>query len=1643
MRITGMSVLLALGAAALPGGLPTASQSKGQHVSPATARNQLLKREAKFVENKGQWDRRAHFAGRSSGLDVWLEDRGIDFDYFQAGGTAKHPTRKGQVISMQFEGRTAPLSFEGIKDTGSRSDYLYKNKTVRQAHGYAEAYSRSVYPGIDLRAYFSAAAPRYDFIVAPNADPNNIKLNFKGASSVTVNHGNLVFGTQIGKRIQGDLHAYQMVNGAKKAVPARFVALSKNEVTFRLGSYDKSKQLVIDPLVYGTYYGGDNGLDEVRSVVADSTGGVYMTGYTQSVLFPAIYGPYGFNLNGFQNAFMSKLQGDAYNQDYAAYIGGSITDFGQFVKLDPFGNVWMAGTTLSSDFPGNIRPNTQFLRLNANTGPRDVPTGGTFVLTYGGQRSPKPLPFNVSAAGIQSALNAMPALHNHVVSVTAEFGGTLPFDTYIIKLTPDRPLPIGLRANFKEPSGDGTISTGLPSTIQHETVLDSEQPAQRIGHEGSPDPVQGSIFGLVFTNGNQSVEVAFNPRTANAATLQAGLNSLTNLGGLKVVVTADKAGAVIEDSTMKIVFTNNGVPVGAPSLGIDNSGMHPNGVYGINQFTEQFPLVFMLPFHQDANTVLNPLPTQEKTFGSDWGQELNGFDIRPIPAGAANKFIDIAFSGTVNTAIPDMPNAFPSNGGSVGYIARYTFTSGQGYTLNSGATKYVSSPVLPVNNRGIVLDPNGNAYTVGTVFGDRNYDTAGRDAAVFKTTPNVLWEKGRLLQRNDIYVQKWGPTGSLAWSGLLGGHANDAAGGFDLDVDDSDVATGSAVAVGVDGSVFVTGISRSGDYPRTKGVFGEVFTDLSNVVVTKIEGDAGQLLYSTNLRETVSFGSEAMPAGIAVDSRGDAFVAGNIHPQDDFPPDFGGSPGPPRDNFYASMPTTSDALLGTNPGAAAGNAPNVVDWMEVLNPTGTSLLFGSYLGNDLDCRAYAPYVDAFGDVWVFGYVGAHNVYVVLTGNPPNQTPQLFDYESSLPAGMLSKNAFKPYVDNEGGNVLTHFWGSVDRFGFGAGAPPYLGIFAVRDGWVAKLRIGLPSVQSVVLNPNTIPGGLGASTTGTVTLTSPAPANGAPVVLSIVSGSAASFSSSGSQSTTTITIPAGSTTGSFTLFSKPVTINSSVTIQANYQGSFQNALLNVVPWLQGLQLSPETVVGGNNASGNVVLSNPAPAGGATITLISDRPSLASFPNGNTVTVAAGQTAATFTIATAGVAINTPVHITASMLGVNIPQTLTITTASLQSLSFNPTHVAGGVDGIGTLTLNGFAGSDISINVDSSPHNSAFPSLPQTVVIPKGQSSATFHVATPINPPVAQLLVVANMPAQGNYNAGSASATLFIDTFSLNSFTIDSKNIPSGGTATGTVMISSPAPDGGVVVNLSSTNSSLASVPSTVTIAQGEIAASVPISAGFADVDTSVKITASRGSKSIPVTVKVLKLPMDLELDPAELTGGNPSAGTLTIPVPAPAGGLTFSLKADQPGLVSFPATLTIAEGDTEADFNIGTSSVTQTTTVNFTATYSLSSTTKDVATAQMVLDPVGVATITFAPSTVKGGRITQCTVTLQGPAPAGGATVVLSQTSNLLALPASIPIDAGKTSRTFSVPAKLVSRNLSTTVTATYNGGASAIVTVLR
>lgn len=259
---------------------------------------------------------------------------------------------------------------------------------------------------------------------------------------------------------------------------------------------------------------------------------------------------------------------------------------------------------------------------------------------------------------------------------------------------------------------------------------------------------------------------------------------------------------------------------------------------------------------------------------------------------------------------------------------------------------------------------------------------------------------------------------------------------------------------------------------------------------------------------------------------------------------------------------------------------------------------------------------------------------------------------------------------------------------------------------------LPQLNFFTVSPATVQGG--ASFTATVGLSGLAPLGGVNVQLA--------SSDTVVQAPASVKVPANSSTANVTLPTTAVTSPHTVTLSATFGTTTLTQQVTVAPPIQ-LTLNPTSVTGGTSVTGTITLGTAAPITGANIAVTSSGTSFASTPG--TVNIASGQATATFTITTFTVTAAHTVTITATDGPVgSATATLTVSpqiAGQLQSLTVSPTQVNGGANATGTIALSGPAGFG-GVVVALKSGNSLVASVPFTVTVPQGSTTATFSINT---------------------------------------------------------------------------------------------------------------------------------------------------------------------------------------------------------------------------------------------------------------------------------------------------------------------------------
>jgi hypothetical protein len=345
--------------------------------------DQVLNQTSKsfFIRNKGQWNPEVKYLARIGGMNAWITNSGVVYDYYKinknfrksvpSGDETKinimNPKEKrdyennntaiqGHVIKMQLLNAEKNVGQEGNSKRQGYYNYFIgndQNKWASFVPLYDNVDLQGVYKNIDVKYYYENGTLRYDYKVKPGAEISQIKFMFEGQDGLSINsNGELILNTSIGEVTHGKIYAYQMEGAAQKEVDCKFEQRDDGTIGLKALNFDAKKELIIDPLVYSTFIGGiGNNNDQGKSIAVDAGGNVYITGYTGHGDFPIITGAYQDTLAGFQNAFVTKLNSTGTALIYSTFIGGNYTETGTSIAVDAAGDAYITGSTRSKNYP--------------------------------------------------------------------------------------------------------------------------------------------------------------------------------------------------------------------------------------------------------------------------------------------------------------------------------------------------------------------------------------------------------------------------------------------------------------------------------------------------------------------------------------------------------------------------------------------------------------------------------------------------------------------------------------------------------------------------------------------------------------------------------------------------------------------------------------------------------------------------------------------------------------------------------------------------------------------------------------------------------------------------------------------------------------------------------------------------------------------------------------------------------------------------------------------------------------------------------------------------------------------------------------------------------------------------------------------
>lgn len=320
-----------------------------------------------FEPNQGQTDARARFVAHGMGYGLFLTETEALLSF------PGDRDSRGPVLEMRLAGANSNAGISGLNQLPGHSNYFIGNVASRW-HRNIPQFSRvryhAVYPGIDLDFYGNEGRLEYDFNVMPGADFRRIELDFAGAQNASVAaNGDLVLNLN-GRELRFEPpRAYQESASGRQAVAGKFASRGDNRIGFEVGAYDRSRTLIIDPvLTFSTYLGGtgDESCAKITgattgfvancpAITVDASQNVYVAGATTDIsTFPIPAGGAANKiapLGGASDVYIANINSSGTALSFTTFIGGSGLDYPTGIALVNGFNVCIIGNTNSSDFP--------------------------------------------------------------------------------------------------------------------------------------------------------------------------------------------------------------------------------------------------------------------------------------------------------------------------------------------------------------------------------------------------------------------------------------------------------------------------------------------------------------------------------------------------------------------------------------------------------------------------------------------------------------------------------------------------------------------------------------------------------------------------------------------------------------------------------------------------------------------------------------------------------------------------------------------------------------------------------------------------------------------------------------------------------------------------------------------------------------------------------------------------------------------------------------------------------------------------------------------------------------------------------------------------------------------------------------------
>jgi gliding motility-associated-like protein len=697
-----------------------------------------------FIENKGQWNKAVVFKSDISTGSFFLEKKGftvllhspadlLNFEETMHGNNVAVPlpstTGNGSVgfviadpsVTTNPQQPTSPgtfakpiiihshaykVNFVGASDDAaiipekaipSYNNYFIGNDTTQWQSNckiYQAVTYKNIYPNIDVHYYTNAGTLKYDIIIRPGGNVNDIVMKYDGVDNIQVKNKELLVTTSVGETKELYPYTYQLQDDGRVTLDCRY-EVKDSTVKFKIKEHAEGSTIVIDPTLIFSSFTGSGSDNWGYTATPAPDGSFFAGGIVFGNAFPTSTGAFQQTFNGGVNddriglgydISIIKLSTGGNLRLYGTYLGGNGNEQPHSMICDPQGNLIITGRSNSTNFPLKPATNSSF-------------SGGNYDIT--------------------------------VTKFTADGSGIIGS----IKIGGNNDDGVNIRGKYVEPAGADGIRRNYGDDARSEIILDGSNNIILASCSQSINfPIINSTIQPAFSGGRQDGIVAkFAPDlssvifssyfggTGDDACFSASLNPITGnlyIGGSTTSkdLPGDKTGVL---SNVNFGGTTDGYVTelkadGSAIIKTTYVGTSGNDMlYGIQFDQEGFPYIM--------GSTTGDWPVINANF-SDSGSKQFIAKLKPDLSG----YVYSTVFGTASSVPNISPVAFLVDRCENVYVSGWggSFDNGDGYPSSGTAGMTVTANAIQKTTDGndfyfFVLEKNANSQLLGSFFGQQ------------------------------------------------------------------------------------------------------------------------------------------------------------------------------------------------------------------------------------------------------------------------------------------------------------------------------------------------------------------------------------------------------------------------------------------------------------------------------------------------------------------------------------------------------------------------------------------------------------------------------------------------------------------------------------------------------------------------------------------------------------------------------------------------------------------------------------------------------------------------------------------------------------------------------------------------------------